>query len=54
MFVKDIEGLLDPRLNKMEQAQSDIMENMKQLAENQDKILKSLTRLSSNIPENES
>ena len=41
-----MDGLLDPRLNKMEQAQSDIMENMKKLAETQDEILKSLTRRS--------
>ena len=38
--------LLDPRLNKMEQAQSDIMENINKITETQDEILKSLTRLS--------
>ena len=41
-----MDGLLDPRLNKMEQAQSDIMENINKITETQDEILKSLTRLS--------
>ena len=35
-----MDKLLDPRLNKMEQAQSDLMEKMKKLAETQDEILK--------------
>ena len=41
-----MDELLDPRLNKMEQAQSEIRENMKKLAETQDEILKSFTRRS--------